>query len=121
MNMSKERKNMQVKLRRKYKWSTNTDYRRGAVLEKYNASSSKSHSTDIYFNVLGCQTRESLLGNKNAREINLALLRYKNDEKGTFENSLGVMLTFEELELMYNIAKAYREEVKKEYSKEETK
>lgn len=34
MAMSKERKNLQAKLRRKYKWSTDTDYRRGVVLEK---------------------------------------------------------------------------------------
>lgn len=28
MAMSKERKNLQAKLRKKYKWSTNTDYER---------------------------------------------------------------------------------------------
>lgn len=41
MVMSKKRKNLQAKLRRKYKWSTNTDYGRGVVLEKRNASEHK--------------------------------------------------------------------------------
>lgn len=38
MAMSKERKNLQAKLRKKYKWSTNTDYGRGVILGKQNAS-----------------------------------------------------------------------------------
>lgn len=114
MNMSKERKNLQAKLRRKYKWSTDTDYGRGVLLEKFKASSSKRCSTDIYLNVSGCQTRKSLSGDKNAREISLSLFQYKNDEKESFVHSIGAMLTFEELELIYNIAKANREEIKEE-------
>ena len=34
MSMSKIRKSIQAKLRRKFKWSTNTDYNRGVMFEK---------------------------------------------------------------------------------------
>ena len=121
MAMSKERKNLQAKLRRKYKWSTNTDYGRGFVLEKQNASehkdrwSSDEYVTDLYFSMSGCATRKSLSGGKNVREIQINLNKYK-EHQGHYEfyASLGAMISFEELELIYNIAKAAREEIKEE-------
>lgn len=121
MAMSKERKNLQAKLRRKYKWSTNTDYGRGVILEKQNASEHKDrrsdgkYVTDLYFGMSGCATRKSLSGDKNVREIQINLNKYK-ENRGHYEfyASLGAMISFEELELIYNIAKAAREEIKEE-------
>lgn len=122
MAMSKERKNLQAKLRRKYKWSTNTDYGRGVILEKQNASehidyrSDGKYVTDLYFCMSGCATRKSLSGDKNVREIQINLNKYKEKNQGHYEfyASLGAMISFEELELIYNIAKAAREEIKEE-------
>lgn len=121
MAMSKERKNLQAKLRRKYKWSTNTDYGRGFVLEKQNVSEYKDrrsggkYITDLYLSMSGCATRKSLSGDKNVREIQINLNKYKENQ-GHYElyTSLGAMISFEELELIYNIAKAAREEIKEE-------
>lgn len=121
MAMSKERKNLQAKLRRKYKWSTNTDYGRGVILEKQNASKHKDrrsdgkYVTDLYFGMSGCATRKSLSGDKNVREIQINLNKYKeNQGHHEFYASLCAMISFEELELIYNIAKAAREEIKEE-------
>lgn len=121
MAMSKERKNLQAKLRRKYKWSTNTDYGRGIVLEKQNASeykdrrSNDKYVTDLYFGMSGCATRRSLSGDKNVREIQINLNKYRERQgQHEFYASLGAMISFEELELIYNIAKAAREEIKEE-------
>lgn len=121
MAMSKKRKNLQAKLRRKYKWSTNTDYGRGIVLEKQNASeykdrrSNDKYVTDLYFNMSGCATRRSLSGDKNVREIQINFNKYR-ERQGQLEfyASLGTMISFEELELIYNIAKSAREEIKEE-------
>lgn len=122
MAMSKERKNLQAKLRRKYKWSTNTDYGRGVILGKQNASEHKDrrsdgkYVTDLYFSMSGCATRKSLSGDKNVREIQINLNRYIEHQGRPIEfcKCLGVMISFEELELIYNIAKAAREEIKEE-------
>lgn len=121
MAMSKERKNLQAKLRRKYKWSTNTYYGRGVILEKQNASEHKDrrpdskYVTDLYFGMSGCATRRSLSGDKNVREIRINLNKYRERQgQHEFYASLGAMISFEELELIYNIAKAAREEIKEE-------
>ena len=121
MSMSKTRKNLQDKLRRKFKWSTNTDYGRGFVLEKLNASESKvprsddKYVTDIYFNMSDFATRKSLSGDKNVREIRLHFNKYiEHQGQHKLETCLGAMISFEELELIYNIAKAAREEIKEE-------
>ena len=121
MSMSKIRKNLQAKLRRKFKWSTNTDYGRGFGLEKLNASESKvprsddKYVTDIYFNMSDFATRKSLSGDKNVREIRLHFNKYiEHHGQHKLETCLGVMISFEELELIYNIAKAAREEIKEE-------
>ena len=121
MAMSKERKNLQAKLRRKYKWSTNTDSGRGVILAKQNASEHKDrrsdgkYVTDLYFGMSGCATRKSLSGDKNVREIQINLNKYKgNQGHYEFYASLGAMISFEELELIYNIAKSAREEIKEE-------
>lgn len=124
MAMSKKRKNLQAKLRRKYKWSTNTDYGRGVVLEKRNASEHKDrwlirsngkYVTDLYFSMSGCATRRSLSGDKNVREIQINLNKYRERQgQHEFYASLGAMISFEELELIYNIAKAAGEEIKEE-------
>lgn len=124
MAMSKKRKNLQAKLRKKYKWSTNTDYGRGVVLEKRNASEHKDrwlirsngkYVTDLYFSMSGCATRRSLSGDKNVREIQINLNKYRERQgQHEFYASLDAMISFEELELIYNIAKAAREEIKEE-------
>lgn len=121
MAMSKERKNLQAKLRRKYKWSTNTDYGRGVILEKQNASEHKcrqsdgKYVTDLYFNMSGWTTRKSLSGDKNVREIQMTLNKYKEHQgHHEFYATLWAGISFEELELIYNIAKAAREEIKEE-------
>lgn len=121
MAMSKERKSLQAKLRNKYKWSTNTDYGRGVILGKQNASEHKDRQsggkyvTDLYFSMSGCATRRSLSGDKNVREIQINLNKYRERQgQHEFYASLGAMISFEELELIYNIAKAAREEIKEE-------
>lgn len=37
MKMTKKRKSLQDKLRRKFKWKTNTNYNRGTILNKPDA------------------------------------------------------------------------------------
>lgn len=121
MAMSKERKNLQAKLRRKYKWSTNTDHGRGVLLGKQNASEHKDrrsddkYITDLYFGMSGWATRKSLSGDKNVREIQITLNKYK-EHQGHYEfyATLWATISFEELELIYNLAKAAREEIKEE-------
>lgn len=82
MAMSKERKNLQAKLRRKYKWSTNTDYGRGVILGKQNASrhkvsrSNDEYVTDLYFSMSDFMTRRSLSGDKDVREVRIHLNKY---------------------------------------------
>lgn len=112
MSMSKERKSLQAKLRNKYKWSTTTDYGRGAILGKRNASEHKDrqsggkYATDLYFNVSG---------NKDVREIQMTLNKYKEHQgHREYYATLWTSISFEELELIYNIAKAAREEIKEE-------
>lgn len=121
MAMSRKRKNLQAKLRKKYKWSTNTDYGRGVILGKQNASEHKcrqsdgKYVTDLYVSMSGWATRKSLSGDKNVREIQMTLNKYKEHQgQHEFYASLGAMISFEELELIYNIAKAAREEIKEE-------
>lgn len=121
MSMSKERKSLQAKLRNKYKWSTTTDYGRGAILGKRNASEHKDRQsggkyvTDLYFNVSGWATRKKLSGNKDVREIQMTLNKYKEHQgHREYYATLWTSISFEELELIYNIAKAAREEIKEE-------
>ena len=58
---------------------------------------------------------KSLSGDKNVREIRLHFNKYiEHQGQHKLETCLGAMISFEELELIYNIAKAAREEIKEE-------
>lgn len=109
MSMSKIRKTLQAKLRRKFKWSTDTDFGRGASYEKLDVfvdrRVSDTYATDI---CVGANRRD--IG--TAKEISVMLTRYKeiDTDKYRHESALIGFISFEELELLYNSIKAFREE-----------
>ena len=129
MSMSKIRKKLQDKLRRKYSWSTNTNHNSGAMLIKPNASSHMTARKDKYVIDLSVYiddyiAKRKLRGSKESHawgEIVLYLTKYNQQADGTFKYDrpqLEVRLSFEELELIYNIAKEYIEEIRSDISNE---
>lgn len=129
MPMSKIRKKLQDKLRRKYSWSTNTDHNSGAMLIKSNASSHMNARKDKYVIDLSVYISDYIARKKihdskkshDLREIVLYLTKCKQQSDGTFKYDrpqLEAYLSFEELELIYNIAKEYIEEIRSDISNE---
>ena len=121
MSMSKIRKRLQDKLRRKYHWSTNTNYNRGCNLIKQNASTHLLHEKNKWVIDLAiCHDDLKIseaLKNKNPQyEIQLWLTKSTPLDNGSWKTveETPIYFSFEEFELLYNILKEHREEVKGE-------
>lgn len=120
MSMSKIRKSLQAKLRRKFKWSTNTDYNRGAMFEKldvnpyYVKRSDFKKTVDIMI-YCGYEFRKNGM-------IQIGLTKYdiSNPDRPLIESSIDAHISFDELELLYNAIKEYRNEITKEESNNES-
>lgn len=109
MSMSKIRKSLQAKLRRKFKWSTGTDFGKGASYEKLDVLIDNrvngTYATDI---CVGVDRKDA----GTDKEISVMLTRYKeiDTDKYRLDSALLGFISFEELELLYNSIKAFREE-----------
>lgn len=126
MSMSKKRKNLQAKLRRKYNYQTNTNYDRGVMLIKPNAESymlphrKDKHVVDMALYIDAYQVRRIMSGDKSKhlKELRLYLTKLRpidNNHWEEFDNT-EIHLSFEELELLYNIAKEAIYDIKEEMS-----
>lgn len=121
MAMTKARKNLQGKLRRKFGWSTNTNHNRGTILEKQDASTHLYHGpkyvTDLGINFRdGMIWREIVVGDNRAVEINLTRYNINNDRTYTKPEALTGYISLEELELICKIAKEKKFEICRDHS-----
>lgn len=121
MRISKMRKKLQDKLRRKYRWSTNTDYNRGCNLIKSNAATHLLHDTNKWVIDLAIchgdmEIHESLRKKNQNHEIQLWLTKLIPLDDGSWKTieKTPIYFSFEEFELLYSILKEHREEVKGE-------
>lgn len=121
MSMSKIRKKLQDKLRRKYHWNTNTNYNRGCNLIAKNAATHMLHEKNKWVIDLAiCHDdlaiREALENKKSAFEIQLWLTKSipLDDSSWKTVEQTPIYFSFEEFELLYNILKEHREEVMEE-------
>lgn len=118
MAMSVIRKKLQDKLRRKYKWQTNTNYNRGVMLIKGSIPTCNDSITmDLAIGADALENRGMFRYGKCNNEINIYLSKYKQDDitkNHTILSELSTSISFEELELVYSTLKAYREELKTE-------
>lgn len=114
MKMTKKRRNQQDKLRRKFGWKTSnipsTGWT-GLFKEKAEVYSHKHISNDIAITFNDRLLWEEVLGASWGKGITINICKYDDStEKAKFINSLSVTLTFEELEMIYKIAKEKRYE-----------
>lgn len=125
MSMSKKRKNLQAKLRRKYNYQTSTDYGRGVMLIKPNAETYllphrdiDKHVVDMALYIDAYQVRRIMSGDKSKhlKELCLHLTKHRPTENNCWEEAdkMEIYLSFEELELLYNIAKEAIYDIKEE-------
>lgn len=133
MSMSPERKKAQDKLRRKYGYSTNTDYGRGTILYKafdegYTHNDGYKVVSDINI-CMGNRIIWSYDDKKQITPIEIETIEYKDNEKIASKDKrytkIGrsvIYLSLEELDLIHTIAHQMAEENKwdeqiKEYKK----
>lgn len=112
MKMTKKRKSLQDKLRRKFGWKTDNIPSTGWTgLRKEKA---EVYSRKLILNDLTIAFDETMLwgevlGANWGKGITIDIRQYDDStEKVKFLKSLSVSLTFEELEIIYNIAKEKR-------------
>lgn len=117
MKMTKKRKSLQDKLRRKFKWKTNTNYNRGTILNKQDALihlfRNPKYAVDLRINFDDFQIRREILGNDESHGIEIGLFKYYIKDDGSYEPAerLTGYISLEELELIYKIAKEKKFEV----------
>ena len=114
MSMSKIRKSIQAKLRRKFKWSTNTNYNRGAMFEKMDANPYYVKRSDFKKTVDIMVYCGNNFENDGLIEINLAKYGISDPDRPLIESSINAYISFDELELLYNAIKQYRDEIDEE-------
>ena len=112
MKMTKKRKSLQGKLRRKFGWKTDnmpsTGWT-GLCKEKAEVYSRKLISNDLTIAFDETMLWGEVLGANWGKGITIDIRQYDDStEKVKFLKSLSVSLTFEELEIIYNIAKEKR-------------
>ena len=130
MSMSKKRKNLQAKLRRKYNYQTSTDHNRGVMLIKPDAESyllphrTDKHVVDMALYIDAYQVRKIMSGDKNKfrKELRLYLTKLRPIGNDHWEevDKTEIHLTFEELELLYKIAKEAIYDITEEMSHDQT-
>lgn len=110
MSMTKKRKSLQDKLRRKFGWHTNTNYNRGTILEKLGVASHTYHDPkyviDLHVDFDDWQIRREVL-NHEEHGVGITLYKYSINKDGSFLRAerLTSRITLKELELIYKIAK----------------
>lgn len=112
MKMTKKRKSLQDKLRRKFGWKTYADLGAGWVSlskEKAEVYSHKHTSNDLIVAFSESALWGELMGKSWGKGIVIEIRQYDDSAKESkLLNDLSVSLTFEELEMIYNIAKEKR-------------
>lgn len=112
MKMTKKRKSLQDKLRRKFGWKTDNMPSigwTGLRKEKAEVYSSKRISNDLTIEFNETLLWGEVRGANWGKGITINIRQYDDStEKVKFLKSLSVNLTFEELEMIYNIAKEKR-------------
>lgn len=114
MSMSKIRKSLLAKLRRKFKWSTDNTYKHHCMFEKMDANlyyvkrPYLKKTVDI---MIYCGHN---FKNDDMIEINLAKYGISNPDRPLIESSITSHISFDELELLYNAIKQYRAEIAEE-------
>lgn len=112
MKMTKKRKSLQDKLRRKFGWKTDNMPSTGWTClrkEKAEVYSRKQISNDLAIAFDETMLWGEVLGANWGKGITIDIRQYDDStEKVKFLKSLSVSLTFEELEIIYNIAKEKR-------------
>ena len=112
MKMTKKRKSLQDKLRRKFGWKTDNMPSTGWTglrKEKAEVYSRKLISNDLTIEFDETMLWGEVLGANWGKGIKIDIRQYDDStEKVKFLKYLSVGLTFEELEMIYNIAKEKR-------------
>ena len=112
MKMTKKRKSLQDKLRRKFGWKTDNMPNTGWTClrkEKAEVYSRKLISNDLAIAFDETMLWGEVLGANWGKGITIDIRQYDDStEKVKVLKSLSVGLTFEELEMIYNIAKEKR-------------
>lgn len=112
MAMTKKRRRLMDRLRKKFGWKTNTNYNRGTLLICPEATRytmrrpMEIHDLAVYID--DYETRNRLFGINHGNDIVIYVTRcfYSKEEKRYISDlTLEAHMTFEELELIYNIAK----------------
>lgn len=112
MKMTKKRKSLQDKLRRKFGWKTDNMPSvgwTGLRKEKAEVYSRLHASNDLIVSFDENLLWGELIGKSWGKGIAIEIRQYDNStEKAKFRKVLSVSFTFEELETIYNIAKEKR-------------
>lgn len=114
MKMTKKRKNLQDKLRRKFGWKTYNNLFSGwSTLSKEKAtlylSNQKKFSNDLNVELSCTQLWNEVIGKSYGKGVFITINQYDDStEESKLMKTLSVGLTFEELEMIYNIAKEKR-------------
>lgn len=113
MSMSKTRKRLQDKLRRKFKWETRNNHGSGTYLIKPNAFHPLSRPGEELALDMAFYIDWTEIYHKTGNDISVYLTKLKKSENGNWDEMCTLVgcLSFEELEMIYNIAKNFREEV----------
>lgn len=116
MAMTKARRNLQGRLRRKFGWSTNTKYNRGTILDKQDDLThlyrGLKYVTDLRINFDDRQIwKEIVKGGNLAVAISLTKYNVNDDETYTKVEALTGYISLEELELICKIAKEKKFEI----------
>lgn len=114
MSMSKIRKNIQAKLRKKFKWSTKTNRNCDVMFEKMDANPYYVKRPDLKKTVDIMIYCSNEFRNNDMIEINLAKYGISNPDNPLIESVVDAYVSFDELELLYNAIKQYRDEIAKE-------
>lgn len=123
--MTKRRKSLQDKLRRKFGWRTLSEPHTGwtsLIKEKIEVYSHKNASNDLFVTFNEMALWGELIGRNYGKGVLIEIRRY--DDSAAKEKDvryLSASLTFEELETIYNIAKEKRVEAINARQKEKEK
>lgn len=120
--MTKRRKSLQNKLRRKFGWKTGGLFHGLSYLCREKAEHYSVNGKYNDLTVLFSEYRlwNEIIGKDCGRGVSIRIDQFdETTGKPTLINSLDVNLTFDELELIYNIAKEKQTEAVSSYSKNE--
>ena len=117
MSMSDIRKKAQDKLRRKYGYSTNTNYGRGVILYRQDTKSYKLNPTDDYNIVHDLNVVMNNRPYSTDKQIEIHTTQYKDygddapeDEWYEMLHDHTIYFSLEELELLYTVAREIAKE-----------